>query len=58
MTDEEILRLAKQAWKDTGRDYDAGAWFILHVESFKRFASLVLKAKREHQPGETDKKED
>lgn len=56
MTDEEILQLAKQAWKETGRDCDADAWFTLHVESFKQFASLILKAKRDQYLRDSDKR--
>ena len=41
---EEVMRLARDAWRETGEGWTADAWFKDRAASFERFAELVTEA--------------
>ena len=46
MTKDDIMRMARQAWAETGEGWTAHAWFDDRAKSFERFAELVAEAER------------
>lgn len=46
MTRDEVIRLAREAWRDTGEGWTALQWFDARAASFQRFAALVAAAER------------
>lgn len=47
MNRDEIIRLAREAWRDTGEGWTALQFFDARAASFQRFAALVAAAERE-----------
>ena len=46
MTKDDIMRMARQAWFETGEGWTATSWFDDRAKSFERFAELVAAASR------------
>jgi hypothetical protein len=48
MTDrEDIIRMAREAWKDAGEGWVTERWFLDRAGALERFAALVAAAERE-----------
>lgn len=46
MTEDKIIKVARQAWNETGEGWTAEAWFAGRAKSFQRFAELVAAEER------------
>lgn len=54
MTQDEIIEMAIQAWKDSGEGWVVKDWFNDRVKAFEAFAHLVAAKEREACAKEAD----